>query len=245
MATSVMWAPNIADFSRDYRVFAIDIMGQPSRSVPGEPIRRAADYVAWLTATLDGLSLGRVSLLGMSFGGWMALRFAAAAPERVHHLALLSPGGFLPMAKQFTLRGMLMVFAPTRLTVNSFMRWAGITRADAAPWLELMYLGVKHFRMPPESVRADRDAANLVSDEELRSLHVPVLLLFGEDEVIYDPVKALDRARRLIPHVESELIAGCRHDMCFSQAQIVDARVLEFLEKAGDARTRTDDRSVA
>ena len=27
------------------------------------------------------------------------------------------------MAKQFSLRGMLMVFFPTRLTVNSFMRW--------------------------------------------------------------------------------------------------------------------------
>ena len=41
MATSVMWAPNVADFSRDYRVYAIDIMGQPSKSVPGDPIRDA------------------------------------------------------------------------------------------------------------------------------------------------------------------------------------------------------------
>ena len=57
MATSVMWAPNVADFSRDYRVYAIDIMGQPSKSVPGDPIRDANDYVAWLTATLDGLDL--------------------------------------------------------------------------------------------------------------------------------------------------------------------------------------------
>ena len=73
MATSVMWAPNIADFSRDYRVYAIDIMGQPSKSVPGDSIRDANDYVAWLTATLDGLDLGRVSLVGMSFGGWIAL----------------------------------------------------------------------------------------------------------------------------------------------------------------------------
>ena len=101
MATSVMWAPNVADFSRDYRVYAIDIMGQPSKSVPGDPIRDATDYVAWLTATLDGLDLGRVSLAGMSFGGWVALQYAVAAPERIRRLVLLSPGGFLPMAKQF------------------------------------------------------------------------------------------------------------------------------------------------
>ena len=27
-----MWAPNVADFSQGYRVYAIDIMGQPSKS---------------------------------------------------------------------------------------------------------------------------------------------------------------------------------------------------------------------
>ena len=90
-ATSTMWTPNIADFSKDYRVYAIDVMGQPSKSIPDEPIRNAADYVAWLTATLDGLHLDRICLVGMSYGGWLALNYAVAAPERVQKLVLLSP----------------------------------------------------------------------------------------------------------------------------------------------------------
>src|SRR4029453_2599649 len=47
MATSVMWLPNIAALSKDHRVYAIDVMGQPSKSIPNEPIRHAADYAAW------------------------------------------------------------------------------------------------------------------------------------------------------------------------------------------------------
>jgi pimeloyl-ACP methyl ester carboxylesterase len=184
MATSVMWAPNIAEFSRDHRVYALDVMGQPSKSVPEEPIRDVADYVEWLTATLDGLGLHRVSLLGMSFGGWVALTYAVAAPARVQKLVLLSPGGLLPMVKQFSLRGMLMTFIPTRFTVNSFMRWAGFSdRAgehDARPVLDLMYLGVKHFRMPQETLRLAANAANPLSDDELTSMHMPVLLLMGD-----------------------------------------------------------------
>ena len=66
MATSAMWSVNIADFSRDYRVYAVDVMGQPGKSVPDEPVRNAADYALWLTATLDGLGLGPISLVGMS-----------------------------------------------------------------------------------------------------------------------------------------------------------------------------------
>ena len=40
-ATSTMWAPNIADFSKDYRVYTVDVMGQPSKSMPAEPKRFA------------------------------------------------------------------------------------------------------------------------------------------------------------------------------------------------------------
>ena len=232
MASSIMWSPNMVDFSQDYRVYAIDIMGQPSKSIPGEPIRDAADYVAWLTATFDGLHVERIALVGMSFGGWLALTYAVAAPERVHKLALLSAGGFLPIAREFSLRGMLMVFFPTRFTVNSFMRWAGFTNApgqtDAQPVLNVMYLGAKHFRMPPDTLRV---AANPLSDDQLRTLRVPVLFLMGDDEVLYDASTALARARRLIPDVQGELVPGCRHDMCFSQHRIVDARVLDFLKR--------------
>ena len=53
-----MWSPNIADFSNDYRVYAIDMMGHPGKSFPNpdEPIRDAGDFVAWLPETLDGRS---------------------------------------------------------------------------------------------------------------------------------------------------------------------------------------------
>ena len=102
-----------------------------ARAFPTEPIRDAADYVAWLTATLDGLHLDRVSLVGMSFGGWLALNYAVAAPERVQKLVLLSPGGACcRWSRQFSVRGMLMVFFPTRFTVNSFMRWLGFNESS-------------------------------------------------------------------------------------------------------------------
>ena len=192
-ATSVMWAPNIADLSRGHRVYAVDVMGQPSKSIPAEPIRSAEDYAAWLAATLDGLHLDRISLAGQSYGGWLALNFAIVAPERVEKLVLLSAGGFLPMVRQFSLRGMLMTLFPTRATVNWFMRWLGITAADAAPVLELMYLGVRHFRMPAETLRV---MPVMFSDDQLRAVHVPTLFLMGDREVIYDPAAAYSASTR-------------------------------------------------
>ena len=80
--------------------------------------------------------------------------------------------------------------------------------------------------MPPETRRI---MPTVFSDDELRALDVPVLLLIGEQEVLYDPAKALVRARQLMPKFEGELVPDCKHDMCISQYQSVELRVLDFL----------------
>jgi pimeloyl-ACP methyl ester carboxylesterase len=242
--TLTMWSPNVADFSKDYRVFAIDMMGQPGKSIPtyDDPIRDVADFMLWLHETLNGLKLARISLVGMSYGGWVALNFAMTEPERVHKLVILSPAGsFQPIVKQFMLRGMLMSMIPIRFTSDSFMGWMGIKDTPGDPvsrrLLDLFYLGVKHFRMPPETAFI---MPAVFSDEELRALQVPVLLLIGDGEVIYDAVKTLARARRLLPNFEGDLVPGSKHNMCGSHYQIVDARVLDFLNENRKSRERNE-----
>ena len=242
-ATLTMWSPNVADFRKAYRVYAVDVMGQPGRSIPDEPIRSAADYVAWLTAILNGLRLGRVCLVGMSYGGWLALTYAVAEPDRIEKLVLLSPGGILPMVRQFKLRGMLMMILQRRPLVDSFMRWLTFkesladadTRRLGDDIVDLMYLGLKHFRIPPETLHVVPAA---ISDADLRAIQAPTLLLLGEHEVIYDPSAALARARRLIPDFEGDLVPRSSHDMCFSQHRLVDARVLDFLRRTRASQER-------
>ena len=251
-ATLTMWTPNIADFSTDYRVYAIDVMGQPGRSIPDEPIRSAANYVEWLTATLDGLHLGRVSLVGMSYGAWLALNYAVATPARVQKLVLLSPAAsFLPLVRQFSLRGTPMLLLQRRALVNWFMGWLTFnddlpdleTRRAGDNIVEMIYLGLKHFRIPRETLRV---VPTVFSDAELRALHVPTLLLIGDHEVIYDPALALARARRLIPDFEGDLVPRSSHDMCFRQHRLVDRRVLHFLKSTRtESEVRAPDRVVA
>ena len=146
-------------------------------------------------------------------------------PERVRKLVLLSPAAsFQPLVRQFALRGLLSGLIPTRRTMDSFMKWMGMEAApddpDIGRALDLMWLGGKNFRMPPETRRV---MPGVFFDDELHAVQLPVLLLIGEDEVIYDAAAALARARRLIPNLEGELLPDCSHDMCFSQHRFVAA----------------------
>jgi len=230
-ASLTMWSPNVADLSRDYRVYAIDIMGQPGKSIPNSTFKRRADLVPWFTELLDALHITKAGLVGQSYGGWFTLNYALHWPERVNKIALLSPAAcFLPLNGQHMLRGAPMFFFPTRPAVRSFKIWETHPENLRCPdnlaffnaKTELLYLGFKHFRCQGE---ANPDT---FSDDELRSLQVPTLLLIGQQEVIYDPAASIERACRLIPQIEASLVPNASHDLSSFQARVVDERILRF-----------------
>jgi pimeloyl-ACP methyl ester carboxylesterase len=236
-ATLAMWAANAPALSKNYRVYAVDVMGQPSRSTPDQPIRSRVDFVEWLTTILDALRIERAHLVGMSYGGWLTLNYAISAPDRVERIALLSPAGsFLPNVTGFTLRTLPIMLFHRRFWVERFMRWLTYTENLQDPDVRRftdyevtqLYLGSKHFRMHPETLQI---LPAPFSDSELSTMRVPTLLLIGQQEVLYDPVAALDRAERLIPNLEGALIPRASHDMSYSQHDVVDARILEFLTR--------------
>jgi pimeloyl-ACP methyl ester carboxylesterase len=231
-ASLTMWSPNVADLSRDYRVYAIDIMGQPGKSIPDKTFQRREDLIPWFSELLDALKITKASLVGQSYGGWFTLYYALHVPERVNKIALISPAAsFLPLNWQHAVRGSGMFFFPSRRMMRSFKLWETYPGNIQSPGnlaffnakVEQLYLGFKHFRCQGEAM------PDIFSDAELQSLQVPTLLLIGQQEVIYDPQASIARARRLIPHLEASLVPDASHDLSSFQAKVVDERILIFL----------------
>jgi pimeloyl-ACP methyl ester carboxylesterase len=124
---------------------------------------------------------------------------------------------------------MLSMLPPKRYWFRKLMGWMGVRGSVDSEFsqqlLDLMWLGAEHINMSAETMRV---MPTVISDTQLRALSMPVLLLIGENEVIYDPQKALTRAQQLIPDIKGELVPQCGHDISFNQHHIVDARMLTF-----------------
>jgi len=89
------WVEQQQHFAREYMVVVPDLIGHGSSDAPPDPGRYGmAACVADLLALLDALACERVTVLGYSMGGRVALQLAAAAPGRVERLILesASPG---------------------------------------------------------------------------------------------------------------------------------------------------------
>jgi 3-oxoadipate enol-lactonase len=80
-----MWHP-LADRLDGLRLHIPDLRGHGSTPLPPGEYAHADD----LLRMLDDLRIGRATLVGASFGGWVALQLATKAPERVNGLALLA-----------------------------------------------------------------------------------------------------------------------------------------------------------
>ncbi|WP_169951190.1 alpha/beta fold hydrolase [Microbispora sp. H11081] len=84
-----MWDPQWqALLDAGYRVVRCDFPGHGETPVPDRPGNNAEDVVR----LLDELGIDRASVVGSSYGGKVAVEFAARWPKRVDALVLLSAG---------------------------------------------------------------------------------------------------------------------------------------------------------
>jgi len=63
---------------------------------------------------------------------------------------------------------------------------------------------------------------------------MPTLLLIGEQEKIYNPKKAMQRAKQFMPSVTADFIPHASHLLTMEQPDLINARILDFLARQVD-----------
>jgi len=235
-ATSLSWMPNIEALSHSYRTYAVDNIYDFGRSVFKTVFKVPGDYVGWMDELFSALDLGdNIKLMGLSYGGWLTSQYALEHPERLDKIVLLAPAAtVLPLGPGF-LKPALLSILPHRHYVKKAMETilADLWKKDetgreyAEYWVDHLDLGLRSFK-PKMMV-----SPTILSDEELRSLKIPALFMVGENEKIYSPYEAVERLNSIAPQIKTEIIPGAGHDLSVVQADMVNRKILNFLEKTG------------
>jgi pimeloyl-ACP methyl ester carboxylesterase len=180
-SNSSSWASDMSVYAQHFRVYAVDLLGEPGRSAPTRPDWNSTGYAEWLEEVLDELHVARAALLGLSQGGWTALQFARLRPERVEKLVLLTPGGVVADKVSF-------VFQALPLTLLGGWGIRRLTRILFAeqpvpPEVETLMIDIFSGFKPRLGVLP------IVSDDALRALPMPVLAVVGTKDSLRDGKK--------------------------------------------------------
>ncbi len=182
-----------------------------------------ASFVADLAALLDALAITRpVTIVGNSFGGLVALAFAAAYPERVERLALIDAhAGVEGWATQMTATLALQGTARDTKIAASFGSWLGRhserKRNRLAKAAEEL---VAH-----TSLVADLRGSSSI---EVTGITCRALAIYGESSDVRSHGEMLAAQ---LPGCRLLVLAGCSHSVLWEATAEVKARVLEFVRE--------------
>jgi pimeloyl-ACP methyl ester carboxylesterase len=229
--TATLWRPNVAAFSQHFRVYVVDVPGQVGGSVLTRKIESREEMAGWFADLLDGLGHRTASIVGSSFGGFLAMSQAQLTPDRIDRVVMISPiGTFVPISFKF-IYGMLVKPLIRKLTGQKPPP-ADITRllgrgqtlpSEHEAWGRLMSITMA------ESVRPSLARVKVFKPAELAAIPAPALLLIGEQENIYDAHITLVRAKQRMPRLHTAAIPNAHHLAALAQPADVNARILTFL----------------
>ncbi len=230
--SSTMWRPNFEALSERHAVHAVDTLWEVGKGAPASFPQSHAEANQWLVDVLDGLGLERVDLVGLSYGGFLSLRFALDVPDRVRRLVILAPAASLSdLSGKFMINALGSIIIPTRpeRICRALTRWAAETPIDEdllVQWIA----GLRGVRIPAPIQKVP---PLVLTDEELESLRPETLLLMGEKEwTCRDPRGGMERFRRLVPQGRAEMLDGAGHIVSMDRPDEVHARILAHLDAA-------------
>ncbi len=113
---ALMWIYNAKELGDHFHIFAVDTIGGPGKSVPGEGYDKTFDDEVWISELLEKLGLDKVFMAGVSNGAYLTQMYTARHPERV--IRGVSMAG-VPVkssnGKADAMKAMMKVFLPEAL----------------------------------------------------------------------------------------------------------------------------------
>lgn len=221
---SPIWYKNLLFLSKYFCVYAIDLIGESSKSILTKKMKATKDNALWLDETLAGLGLDKVFLCGLSIGGWNAANYAGFYPKKVIKLILLSPVQTLAkMHCSFFFKIMKMGFSPTRENVENYIGW-GSEKEEPLPDSI-----IKLFTISVMNMNSNASFPKWLKKEHLLNITMPVLILLGENEFAFPIKRATKRAKSLFRNLELHIVEEASHLLCVSKPDYINNKILEFI----------------
>ncbi len=224
--SSGTWLPAMRLLQHDYTVLAPDFLGHGKSAKPlGD--YSLGNHASGIRDLLHALDIERVTIVGQSFGGGVALQFAYQFPELCERLVLVDAGG---LGREVSILLRLITLPAAEYVLPLF--FPRFARGWGDPVVR--FLGDRGIRNP-RAMEMWRAYRSLTEDENRQAFvrtmravidpggqsvsamsrlylaaHLPTLIIWGEQDRII-PVAHAYQAHEAIPNSRLEIIPGAGH----------------------------------
>jgi len=212
--------PALRQLSQHCRVISYSLSGDLGSGRRAKASLGFESYIRQLDEVLDSAGVTRAVVCGISFGGFVALRYAAERPTRVGGLILASAPapGWRPTSQQARWIAKPWLSAPVFVATSPFRLWPEVRAALPTPAARLQFFARQGLRaarapmIPSLMARRILEAQQVDFRQDCARVEVPTLVLSGEDELDrVVPVKSTRTYASLIRRAEYRVLPQTGH----------------------------------
>ena len=228
-ASAERWEHVIPNFAKDYRVIVPDLIGFGQSDKP--TLDYTTEYLGkFIKKFLDHIDVNKVSIIGSSLGGQVAIDFTYANPSKVDKLVLVSPSGIMkhstPALDAYIMAAMYPNDDSAEYAFQIMSGQKDIDENTVKRFVERMKL--PNAKMAFMSTLLGLKDAELIS-QKLSAINSPTLIVWGEK----DPVIPIKYASSFISGINDcrfVKMLGCGHTPYVEKPDKFYQAVSDFLK---------------
>lgn len=206
-----IWVLMIKQLSKHFRIYAIDIIGEPGLS-ESHRLATPDEYPYWLYDVIKRLALNNITLCGFSLGATIACHFVEQYPSRIKQLILISPAYLSSPRISFLVRLLLRHVLPFPFMILHFLNHLISGHKLSKRMMKLFIKQYQAYRFNPLLIKLKPIKPRFFN----RAL-MPVLVLLGKEESVYRLRQSIKKCQSMQNNIRVELIEGAGDFMIFQQ----------------------------
>jgi pimeloyl-ACP methyl ester carboxylesterase len=229
-----MWDAQFSAFAPSHRVVRYDARGHGLSRAPSGTFSHHED----LKELLDEIKVGKAVIMGLSLGGYIAIDFALAYPERVSALILAAPGltGYElasePVKKHTELMNKAFLDNDIKMAIEYFQRaWTdgpARTPEKVNPDVrekvrQMAFASIKSINLESREIRLEPPAI-----DRLAEIQVPTLAVVGDLDMP-DILAIVDLIEKNVNGAQKVVIKGVAHMLNMEKSGEFNRIVQDFL----------------
>ena len=223
--------------SEHYHLYAPDAVGFGDTERPEGVTYNMDLWVKHMIGFLDAKGLKKVSVIGNSMGGGLALNLAHRYPERVNRLILMGSMGIkFPISEGLD---NVWGYQPSVENMHKCLKTFVVNQAiaDADGLAEMRYKASiqpgyqESFSAMFPAPRQNGVDDMAIPEEELRKITIPTLCIHGREDQIIPLAETSWRLAQILPNAELHTLCQCGHWVQIEKTVPFTRVVHEFLSR--------------
>jgi 2-hydroxymuconate-semialdehyde hydrolase len=223
--------------SQHFHLYAPDVVGFGYTERPRDIQYSVNVWVEHMINFIETMNLGKVSIIGNSMGGALALHIANRRPDLVKKLILMGSVGIeFPITEELDA---VWGYTPS---IENMKKIIGILSNDPSMAENDNLVKMRYEASIQEGFQESYSAmfppprqrhvnALALTEEQLRAIEVPVLLIHGREDRVIPLEKTSWKLSRIIPNAHLHVFPNCGHWVQIEKTELFIGQVMEFLNK--------------